>query len=49
MFKQFFGYLKAWIRGEEAELHIDKTWHFAWWELIPILGIIGLIIYWVIS
>lgn len=47
MFKQIFGYLKAWITGEEAELHVDKTWHFAWWELIPIVAIVGLVIYWI--
>jgi len=42
---QLFAYLKAWFRGEDAELHVDKTWHFGWGEVIAITVIIGLIIY----
>lgn len=48
MIKQIFGYLKAWINGEEAELHIDQTYSFGWWELGAILIIIGLIVNWII-
>lgn len=47
MINQIIGYLKAWIKGEDAELHVDKTWHFAWWELGAIFVIIGLIAYWI--
>lgn len=47
MIKQVFGYLRAWIRGEDAELHIDKTWHLSWLELAAIVVIIGLVIYWI--
>lgn len=45
MLKQIWGYLKAWSRGEDAELHIDKTWHFSWWEVGAIVVIIGLLIW----
>lgn len=47
MINQLIGYLKAWIKGEDAELHIDKEWSFTWWELGAILVIIGLIVYWI--
>ncbi len=30
MFNQLLGFLNAWIRGENAELHIDTTFHFSW-------------------
>lgn len=41
---QLFGFLLAWVRGEEAELHIDKTFHFGWGEIGAILIIFSLII-----
>lgn len=41
---QFIGFLKAWIRGEGAELHIDKTLHFGWGEVGAILIIFSLVI-----
>ncbi|EDM35214.1 hypothetical protein PBAL39_17071 [Pedobacter sp. BAL39] len=47
MIKELIGYVKAWIKGEEAELHVDKTWSFGWWEIIPLVAIVGLIIYWI--
>jgi hypothetical protein len=45
MIKEIFGYLKAWINGDDAELHIDKTWHFGWGEVVAITIILGLITY----
>lgn len=48
MLEQIFEYLKAWINGEEAELHVYKTWSFGWWELGAMLIIIGLMVNWMI-
>lgn len=45
MIKELIEYLKAWISGEETELHIDKTWTFRWWEVAAIIVIVGLVIY----
>jgi len=45
MIKQIFGYLKASINGEDAELQIDKMWHFGWAEIAAIVVIVGLIVY----
>jgi len=42
---QIIGYLRAWIKRENAELQIDTTFHFSWLELITICGIIGFAIY----
>ena len=47
MIKQILGYLKAWARGDDAELHIDKTWSFTWWEAGAMLVIVGLVVYWI--
>lgn len=45
MFNQLLGFLTAWVRGENTELHIDTTVHFSWAELAAISGIIGLVAY----
>lgn len=45
MFNQLLGYLRAWVRGENAELHIDATLHFSWAEIVIITGIIGFVVY----
>lgn len=45
MINQLLGYLGAWMRGENAELHIDTTVHFSWQEVAVISCIIGFIVY----
>lgn len=45
MIKQAFGYIRAWMFGEDPDLYIDKNWRFEWIELVPILAVIGLIVY----
>jgi len=45
MINQLLGYLNAWVRGENAELHIDTTFHFSWVEVAVISGIIGYTVY----
>ena len=47
MMKRIWMYLKAWVNGEDAELDIDKTFSFSWWEMVPIVIIVGIIIYWI--
>jgi len=41
---QFICILRAWIRGEEAELHIDKIFHFGWLEVGAMLVTFSLIL-----
>jgi len=45
MIKQIVAYLSAWVRGEDAELHIDTIIHISWAELAIIMGVIGYLIY----
>lgn len=40
MLNQLLGYLSAWIKGENAELRVDATFHFSWAEVAVIAGII---------
>lgn len=47
MIKEILTYLKAWVKGDDAELNIDETWHFSWWELVPIIMIISLVVFWI--
>jgi hypothetical protein len=47
MIKEIIEFLKAWVKGDDAELNIEKEWSYTWWEVAAILFIIGLIIYWI--
>jgi hypothetical protein len=43
MIKQVINFIKAYSKGEEADLHL--VFEFTWWEVAAILIIIGLIIW----
>jgi hypothetical protein len=45
MLKRILDYIRAWSRGEDAELHIDETLHVSWWEVGAIAIIIGLVLF----
>jgi len=45
MIRDIFRFIIAWINGEYAELHIDITWYFGWWDIGAITVIIGLVGY----
>lgn len=47
MLKQIWGYLLAWVNGEDAELHIDKTWHLSWLDAAFIVAVITAIVWWI--
>lgn len=45
MVKEIFHYVRAWVKGEPAELNLEGEIEVAWWEAGAILIIIGLVIY----
>lgn len=47
MLRKIVNYLKAWLKGEDADLKIDVTWTFAWWEVFMILSIMLALLFWI--
>ena len=45
MFKQIAQFIRAYLKGDEAELNINRTFVFAWWEVALIVFIIIWAIY----
>lgn len=43
MIRQLINFFRAYIKGDEAELHL--TAEFTWWEVGAIIVIAGLFIY----
>jgi hypothetical protein len=45
MVKEIIHFVKAWLKGEPAELTLKGEIEFTWWEVAAILIVIGLIIW----